>query len=102
MGGEDDMIGSPVFIGASVAGGVLATLVVAACWRWRSSFCRSSSKTTKSIQLEPVANTVVGVCMPTTSDKMGVVDPRGGSVVMGMCVDSEADVELAMDKPNQK
>merc|ERR1712014_84625 len=46
--GEDEMFGSEsstIFIGASVAGGVLVTLVVAACWRWRSSCCCSSSKT---------------------------------------------------------
>merc|ERR1712185_161759 len=96
---EKDTTGSSsskIFIGASVAGGVLATLVMAACWRWRASCCCSSSKN-KSAQLEPATNIVVG--HSPYQNKIEAVQ-AGSTVVVGVPIEGEADLECGVEKPN--
>merc|ERR1712070_122348 len=80
--GETGLSLSSLFICASVAGGVLAALTMAICWRRRvctSSCCSSSSRNKFAESFQP-----------------------GQTVVVGVPIQSDADLELGMDKPTQK
>lgn len=103
--GENGPSSSSLFIGASVAGGVLAALTMAACWRWRTSSCCNSSNR-KDAQLDAATTIVVGCTSPNASDKnnakISAPFQAGQTVVVGVPIQSNADLELGMGKPTQK